>query len=275
MTTERPMHLAVQEIEATFEVFGRVKFYPDFVKLFVPSQPIQKIKEGYELRNREQYKSNVEKTNTEPNSERSLRRTISVIKDYVTCNDFELFVTLTFGEDRHNAGSKRKQMGNWLKNQQKRKGQFEYLIVMELHKDGAVHFHGLLKNYKGELKPSRSSKTGKLLTKRGKQVYELPSYTLGFTNVQIIKGDDKAKVARYITKYITKDMPTLPGKNRFWVSERLASPLVVYNPPAWVYDEVPVFTHSSDYGTTSIIPYSSKLDDFRTRNALPGGATPW
>ncbi len=275
MTQTHIMHLAVEEIEATFSIYERVKFYPEVVKMYVPRYPMRKVKEGYELRNPELYiSSNKEKTNTESNLERSMRRSITNIKDYVMCNDFELFVTFTFRDDRYNVGTKRAQMHDWLRNQQKRYGQYEYLLVMELHKDGAVHFHALLKNYKGKLRHSRSAKTGKLLTKRGEQIYELPSFTLGFSNVQKIRGQDKTKIAYYVTKYITKDMPVLPGMNRFWVSARLKSPLVVYNPPAWFHDEIPVFAHSSEYGTTYIFPYSSKLSEFRMLNALPGGETP-
>lgn len=274
MNKSRPVHLSVGEIDATFQVDSIMKFYPEHVKLFVYRQPTRKLKDGYELRDIDKNRStNSTKTNTESNLERSLRRTITNINDYVHCNNFELFVTFTFNSNRLDMEEKRSQLRGWLKNQQKRYGQFEYIIVMELHKDGAPHFHALLKNYKGKLKPSYSSKTGKPLTKRGNQIYELPSYTLGFTNVQIIKDKNSQLIASYLTKYITKDMPIIPNMNRFWVSGRLSSPLTAYNMPAWVYDEVPVFTHSSEYGTTYIIPYSERLTEFRKLNALPGGET--
>lgn len=124
-------------------------------------------------------------------------------------------------------------MSNWLKNQTKRNGKFQYVVVPEFYKDGkSLHFHALLSGYGGKIKESRNA-NGYLIKKRGEQIYELSGYTLGFTNLQKIKQNSKIKTAFYIIKYISKDMPIFENKNRYWVSKNLKKPVREYNPDNW------------------------------------------
>src|SRR5690606_37057624 len=105
----------------------------------------------------------------------------------------------------------------------KRNGKFEYLIIPEFHKDMALHFHALIKGYKGKIKKAINPKTNKPLTKNGRLIYVFPGYTSAFNNVQKIEQTPEShkKVGSYIRKYITKDMPILFGKNRYWASNSL------------------------------------------------------
>jgi hypothetical protein len=156
----------------------------------------------------------------------------------VKSNIFQWFVTFTFKDDRYDISRTKQKMQDWLKNQQKRVGHFEYLIVSEFHKDGkALHFHAVLSGYKGEVVESKHSTSGELLKDRktGRQKYHIPSYTLGFTDARPIENnaDDQDKISNYIRKYITKDMPTLRGQNRYWATRGLDRPPTEKNPGDW------------------------------------------
>jgi hypothetical protein len=240
---------SVTEIEASYKVYASATYYPDFVRVYIPNEPYDKLLPGMER------KSVLVRTKigsgeaTETDIERSLRRSKKAIRDYALCNKFELFATFTFKDDRQNIARSKTKMANWLKNQQKRKGRFEYLIVPEFHKDReSLHFHALIKNYSGEVKAATHN--GQPVIKRGRQYYELPSYQSGFTNVKKIDNtlESHTKIGFYVSKYITKDMPLFFGKNRYWASGGLALPRTEDNPDTWYLRQAPQNTHETEYG---------------------------
>ena len=144
-------------------------------------------------------------------------------------------------------------MANWLRNQRKKLGKFDYLIVSEFHKDGkALHFHALMGNYKGKLIPS-----GK--TTKGRPTYYFPDYTLGFNSV--VKIDNIEKVSSYVRKYITKDMPQFPGQHRFWSSTGLKRPQLIDNPNISLMRGVPLRTFENEYGRTFYFPRKEESDE--------------
>lgn len=227
--------------------------YPDFVRIYIPRAPYVKRMEGYEPKAKSQKPKITNDDPYETPAEASLRRTRKAIKDYALCNDFDQFATFTFKADRQNVAGSKSKMANWLKNQRNRNGKFRYLIVAEFHKDGeSLHFHALIGGYKGKLRPAINPHTGKpIKQKGGKAVYEYPEYKSGFSNVKKLNGnlDTKTKVAYYIQKYITKDMPIFANKNRYWVSKNLNKPVTKENPEQW-YRHVPPDRHyMNDYGT--------------------------
>lgn len=235
------LYKPVSHTDAFYLVNAKATYYLKFVRVFIPNKPYEKLKPGLELRKavygnitpKEPDEKNVPNEN---DIERSIRRTRKSIKDYTFRNEFDHLATFTFKEDRQDVSKCKSKMSNWLKNQQKRSGKFDYLIVPEFHKDSeSIHFHALIKGFKGRIKQSISSKTGKPLKQKGRNVYEYPGYTLGFTNVKIIdnKEDTDTKVAFYIQKYITKDMPLIFGKNRYWASRGLIIPAKENNPEKW------------------------------------------
>lgn len=238
--------------EIVKEVTSIATYYPDMIKVYVPFAPINKIPDGWELSS-----STVKYTttytelpaNTETSLERSIRRSQRLVHDYILCNSFDLFVTITVAHDRHNIEHSKQKLNTWLKNQRDRNGKFSYVIVPEYHKDRALHFHGVLNNYTGTIKQSRSSKTGRILTSDGKPVYELSEYKSGFTKVQYIgnTAEDQARVGGYIRKYITKDMVSVFGKKRFWASQGFKKPYQEDN-PTWIKDITPDSVYENDYG---------------------------
>ncbi len=136
------------------------------------------------------------------------RRAMKNCRDIAMCNpDLSLFVTLTLDEskiDRYNYCEIVKKLNTWLDNRVRRNG-LKYLVIPELHKDGAIHFHGLFNDV---LKRDFSG-----VIQKGKRVFNLPDWTLGFTNCMRITGNDcNKKVAEYILKYITKSTEKIGGR---------------------------------------------------------------
>jgi len=225
----------LSQAEASFDIYARAEYFPKFVRVYVPIQPLSKLSPAVELNHSIDLISNPGISDKENNLERSLRRSRKNIKDIIFCNDFDLFVTLTIAADRENDARSKSKIINWIKNEKKRKGKFEYLIVPEFHQDQkALHFHSLFLGYQGTAKKSFTAK-GRPIFQKGRRAYELPSFTSGFSNVKLIDQDiDSAtKVGFYLQKYITKDMPRIFGQNRYWPSNGLKRPTIEYNPESW------------------------------------------
>lgn len=203
------------------------KFYPNGkIKVFQYEKEFFKRKDGFEPAEEADPTTGEATPKTEisdfKNAERSLRRTKTLISDIVLCTEFDMFATFTFAKDRQDLKKCKAKMKDWLKSQRKIHGPFEYLIVPEFHKDKkSLHFHALLRGYKGYIKYS-----GKKINNR--KAYNITSYRKGFSTV--IKIDNVEKVASYIKKYITKEMPnTGKGQKRYWNSTGLLRPHIEYN----------------------------------------------
>lgn len=213
--------LTIPTKKALQTVYSVAKVYPDTLKVIFYSTPRIMLQQGLET----QKQTTTKKTNRKPSVQAridSIRRTKTAISDIVLCNDFDLFCTFTFKKDRENIDFSKRKMSDWLRDQRKKLGKFDYIIVPEFHKDGkAIHFHALLKGYTGKLHKTN-------IFQKGRQVYNITSYKKGYTTAVFI--DNKQKVSSYIRKYITKDMPTFSGKKRYWTSKNLVRPNLIRNP---------------------------------------------
>ena len=92
-----------------------------------------------------------------------------------------------------------------------RKG-FQYVLIPELYKDGAIHFHGLC-NF-GDIRIVRAvnPKTGlPLSTGRGQPIFNMLDWKLGFSTCIPI-DENYERTCNYLTKYITKDTDKILGK---------------------------------------------------------------
>jgi len=218
-----------------------VKIYPDFLKVYV--YPVSQLrnrlndivpegKEPVTTKSLDMSDSEIEALPEymaeakELLKQRSVDRSKMTVSDLLLCNDFDMFVTITFSPDKHDRydiSHCKKVMSKWLANQREAHGRFRYVIVPEHHKDGALHFHAVFGGYpKSLLKRAVSAKTGK---KMG-NIYNLKSFRGGFTKVEMIKS--KQRVSSYIRKYITKDMVTFDGSKRYWASKDLQRPKYSY-----------------------------------------------
>jgi len=238
------------------------KVYPSHSRLLVYKKPFQ-VPIGTQEKNKEKNKKMLTEMTKKLLIERSLKRTKEVIKDIILCNDFEYFCTFTFKDHRNEVDVCKARMHYWLHSQSKLYGNFNYLIVPEYHHDGeSLHFHALFSGYKGKIEPAFAKTTGEpVFSHSGKRVYDLTGWRSGFSNATIIENDDdsRAKVANYVGKYITKEMPLFSGKKRYWVSQGLQRPIRSNNVDVQPYitdENVEVFD-SEDY-TVYVVKHDSE-----------------
>lgn len=154
----------------------------------------------------------------------SRNRTINAIYSISKSNEWDYFVTLTFNDLIVNASDYEQvtyKLSEWLHNLKKRYApNLKYLIVPELHKDGArYHFHGLLANC-GNISFIDSGHT----TFDNEPIYNILNYKFGYTTATKVKDNDK--ICHYLTKYITKDLCVLTAnKKRYWNSRNCQKPI--------------------------------------------------
>ena len=153
---------------------------------------------------------------------RALWKIKTKIKDYILCNDFDYFWTLTFDSDRYNYTVAFEKMGKWLEKMRKKYGKFNYIMIPELHKDGAIHFHGVTGGLNAVVRDSG-------VKHKGVKVYNCTDWQHGFTTLTRVRS--KEKTATYVTKYVTKEMQNSivgKGKKKYWCSRGLRLPAVTY-----------------------------------------------
>ncbi|MEO5950029.1 MAG: hypothetical protein ABIQ04_01125 [Candidatus Saccharimonadales bacterium] len=240
---------AIKEI--SYFVNARQKTYKYSTEIYLPRHPYEKLEDGYELSNRRSSSGIPVPTSAEDKEERSKRRTYTAVKDIALSNVFELFATLTFKEGRDNPDLCKQKMNGWLKRQRKQDKLFQYVIVSEFHKDGvSLHFHALISGYTGKLVRAINPKTDRPLVKGRREVYDVPNYTLGHSEVYEIgeTEEDRIKSGFYLLKYIKKDMPSFKNKKRYWSSRGLDKPVTIENPEEWYFAFTPDHMIESEYG---------------------------
>lgn len=155
------------------------------------------------------------------------------IKGYAFCNSFFWFVTLTFNPEKVNSSdyeTAKNTLLKWCRKMRDRYKQFDYLIIPELHKSGAVHFHGLLGNVPACFVEAVNPKTGEPVIRHSRQVYNLADWEYGFSDCEQIESPERA--ASYITKYVTAALLTdkqMYNKKRYFNSQGLARPAVSFD----------------------------------------------
>jgi len=217
--------------EAHVFVKNYMKIYQKKAKLYVYHEPYEKRIAGLEstetqLRGHKNLKSPIaELLAKNENLKRSIRRTRTVITDLIEMNKFTMLGTLTMSPeqvDRYDDDLVKEKLSKWLQNQ-KRNTDFQYLIIPEKHKDGALHFHGLFKNFP----TSKLVDSGKKDRAR-RPIYNVKSYSLGWSNFSYIGSLEATAI--YCKKYITKDIDdTDAGKRRYWHSKDLLMPKIDMN----------------------------------------------
>ena len=154
----------------------------------------------------------------------SLKRTKQSIYDITRSNSWEFFLTLTLDPvkvNRYDYSECSSKVSKFFQNIKSRKCKdLKYIIVPELHKDGAYHFHGLFSNCEGLNFVDSGFKD-----KKGRVIYNFLDYSLGFTTAT--KVMDTFKVSNYITKYLTKELVlNTPNKKRYWATRNLDKPVI-------------------------------------------------
>lgn len=153
------------------------------------------------------------------NLRHSIARTRNSLYYIARSNRWEYFLTLTLSPDkinRYDFMECSKRVRKWFNHLKERKcSDMYYLIVPEMHKDGAWHFHGLIGGCTG-LNMVDSSKR----TDAGAVIYNLDEWKFGWSTAT--KVTDSSRCSSYICKYITKDMCSIvSGRQRYWVSNNV------------------------------------------------------
>lgn len=195
-------------------------------------------------RPRKKNKSAAASSTSESSILRSVRRAKSQLRDIALCNDFKWFVTLTLSpekvKDRADPVEVIHHLNIWLDNQVRRHG-LRYVLVPELHKNGAIHFHGFFSDclpavdsgtisLHGNARPRRPrsmAQRQEWLSSGGSIVYNLPSWTWGFSTAIELYGSYDRAVA-YVCKYIGKDMKGKIGGRWYYSGGDLVRPEVTY-----------------------------------------------
>ena len=156
------------------------------------------------------------------NIKKSGNRAKNKIYQLSRANDWEYFITLTFDKryvDRYDYNDCVDKLKKWINKIKKTYAKdLKYIVVPELHKDGAFHFHGLIADI-GEMKMKNSGKK----LKNGNIIYNIVGYNLGFTTAT--KVINSSASARYLSKYITKDLSMhIKNKKKYWASRNLNKP---------------------------------------------------
>lgn len=213
--------------------YGRVRLYPGgYAEVMAASRPIFRAA-GWELvedavQPRRRDGGEVDRGAVG----RAVRRARARVRDIALSNNLDWFVTLTLDGtriDRHDDAAAVRRMGQWADNQVRRRG-LRYVLVPERHKDGAVHWHGLVGWGPGgppdgvladsgtvvlsgggrPRKPRTAAQRAVWLDGGGQVVYNLTPWRLGFSTAMAVRGDYLAAVG-YVCKYIGKGMGTAQG----------------------------------------------------------------
>lgn len=186
----------------------------------------------YDVENRYNRNKNEEKLDN------SISRSKSKIYEYAICNEFEYFVTLTLDSkkmNRDNINEYIKKLGQYIRDIRKSTGQeIKYVLIPERHADGENwHMHGLVKGLQdlreynaNENIPKKMKDKIRKYREENLNLYEWVGYSkrFGFNCVEPIR--DKEACARYITKYISKNLDNDKGvteknKKKYYASRGL------------------------------------------------------
>lgn len=166
----------------------------------------------------------------------NIRRAVNRAKvrafDFIMCNpDLDAFATLTVDPercDRTDWAAIYKPLREWLTNRVTRKG-LKYILCPEYHKDGeAIHAHMLCNSSALAYEAARTP-GGRLCYRKGKPVYNLTDWRLGFSTMQTIPaGDSREAVAKYVFKYMGKQAGEMIGGRYFLHGGDLRAPHYEY-----------------------------------------------
>ena len=222
--------------------------YGEFVQYRIYDRPICKNEEQKEQKENKEQKQEVDKndktdkkdnkdtgqTNNFRSEQVSINRSIQTVYKYAQANSWQFFITLTFKRDAkvyvYNYADCVKKITKWLNNQRCKCPDLKYLVVPEMHKDGAFHFHGLIANCDGlTFSDSGRVEIGNKAYKRTKEnqhfptIYNMDNWKYGYSTATTVVSSCKS--ASYICKYITKDLIQGIGKRRrFYPSNNLDLP---------------------------------------------------
>ena len=191
------------------------------------------------------------------------------------------FVTLTFNSefvDRYSYSDIVRKLSQWLDNRVRR-CDLRYILVPEFHKDGAVHFHGFMNAEVLKIEKARSPKTGRLLSAKGKQIYNVNDFNLGFTTAVNIGDDINERIAcaKYIYQYITKSHGEKVGGRYYLRGGNLLEPSFEYADVDYfdIQEQAVPLSYGGEFKRLAVqAPYKGLVDFFRSVNNENGISQP-
>lgn len=159
-----------------------------------------------------------------------MKTAVDKIYDLAFQNEWNYFMTITINPEQFDSKDVKevyKRLRNWLSDRVKRKG-LKYLLIPEYHENGGIHAHALINDcfnfvHSGRYLYSGKAYKAETLQEKGidistlKPVYNVPEWKYGFSTAIPVDGSP-ARLACYITKYITKDCKKIFGK--YYLSSR-------------------------------------------------------
>lgn len=180
-------------------------------------------------RKRREFKNELYQKRKEERTD-NMKRAVDKIYDLAFQNEWNYFMTITIDPEQFNSKDVKevyKRLRSWLTHQVERKG-LKYLLIPEQHKNGGIHAHALINDcfkleHSGRYLYSGKAYKSDTLRNKGidisllKPVYNVPEWKYGFSTAIPVDGSP-ARLACYITKYITKDCKKIFGK--YYLSSR-------------------------------------------------------
>lgn len=133
--------------------------------------------------------------------ENNIARAKSNIREYALCNPWDYFCTFTISKDkydRYNFQAFYKDFAKFISNYNRscnKNEKVKYLVIPEMHKDGAWHLHGLLKGIR---------QVDMYINKYGYISWTKYEEKFGYISFDPIRSIDNC--SKYLLKYITKDI---------------------------------------------------------------------
>lgn len=162
------------------------------------------------------------------NAARAMSRARQRVRDICLCSAMDVFVTLTLDKEkisRYDPVEVVRKTRKWLDNGVSRGLLRCYCVVPELHKDGAVHWHGLFRLgtmslvdsgtvagiYEKPARPRSAAQRAEWMAAGGHVVYNLPAWPYGFSTALQLYGEYRRAVG-YVCKYIGKGEGKVGGR---------------------------------------------------------------
>lgn len=177
----------------------------------------------------------------------SISRSVRIVRELAACNPWQFFVTITLSptlwQNRYTPNSLQDVIKAMAKRwRRKRKDgssrcpNFKYLLIPEMHKDGAIHLHGFVSCMPNDCVPftleqvNSPQKLPKKICEKvrnGQDVFHCLEWEelFGYNTLEPISDLDK--VSSYVVKYVSKEIGATPFKARYWCSRGLSRAALV------------------------------------------------
>lgn len=161
--------------------------------------------------------------------EHSVSRARTKIMEYGSCNDWDYFVTFTLNPAWYNRYDLKRFMKDFtqvIRDERKNKGyNLQYLLIPEMHKNGAWHIHGFFKGVDDSFLKEFTLDDYlpydiRQKLEQGIRVWNFPRFAKKFGWCSMEKIKNRSAAARYITKYISKDVKEVDSGYRLYYVSR-------------------------------------------------------